>query len=272
MQPPHQAETTALKQIVTADLQHGGSLSRRLVGYEERPAQIEMAGLVTEAITGRSHAILEAATGTGKGHAYLIPIVRSGKVALVSTANKTLQEQLFYKDIPFVQQHVQPFEAALVKDIGNYVCLDSMKEEQQLEMQVYVQDESFMRLVKLTADPTAAFSGDFETLEFQLAGDIRGKVCGDSDRCAWAKCQYFAQCYIRQMRQRAAQAQVIVVNHTLLLLDAAAGGAILPPHDLVVLDEAHHLEEEATRAFTSTVKPSQIFTWLSIKTIRAHTR
>src|SRR5712692_3712304 len=166
MQPPYQAETTALKQIVTADLQRGGSLSKRLVGYEERPAQIEMAQLVTEAITQHRHAILEAATGTGKGHAYLIPIVRSGKVALVSTANKTLQEQLFYKDIPFVQQHVQPFEAALVKGVGNYVCLDRLEEEQQ-GLQFYTQDETFTRLVELTTDPGAAFNGDFETLDFQ---------------------------------------------------------------------------------------------------------
>jgi len=101
-------------------------LSQRLPGYQERPAQIEMATRVAEALSQGKHAILEAPTGVGKSLAYLVPIVCSCKVVIVSTANKALQEQLFYKDIPFIQRHLQPFEAALVKGIGNYVCLDRL--------------------------------------------------------------------------------------------------------------------------------------------------
>src|SRR5260370_28402558 len=121
---------------VERDLGEGGVLSQALPGYEERAAQIEMARRVAAALDNSEHAVIEAGTGTGKSLAYLLPIVRSGKVALISTANKALQEQLFYKDIPFVQQHIQPFEAALVKGMGNYLCLDLLDEEHAFQQAV----------------------------------------------------------------------------------------------------------------------------------------
>ncbi len=112
-----------------SDLRQGGVLSWRLPGYRERPAQIEMVALVAEALSQGKHAILEAPTGVGKSLGYLVPLIRSDKVAIISTANKALQEQLFYKDIPFIQEHLRPFEAALVKGIANYMCLDRLAAE-----------------------------------------------------------------------------------------------------------------------------------------------
>src|SRR5262249_27354054 len=118
-EPEAQAVNAAtLGETVAADLGAGGVLSRSLPGYEERPAQIQMARAVAAALAGGEHLLVEASTGTGKSLAYLLPIIRSGKVALISTANKNLQEQLYYKDIPFVQRHVHPFKAALVKGMG----------------------------------------------------------------------------------------------------------------------------------------------------------
>jgi len=200
--------------------------------------------------------------------AYLVSIVRSGKVAIISTANKALQEQLFYKDIPFVQKHVKPFEAALVKGMGNYVCLDRLNEE-HTGFQFYAKNREFMRLLQITEEDTT-FSGDFETLEFPLPGDIRARVSADSDQCAWSKCNFYADCYVRKMRIRAEHAQIIVVNHTLLLLDAAMEGNLLPDHDVIVIDEAHHLEEEATRAFTITITPNQVATLLAQRMLKEH--
>ncbi len=175
-----------------------------------------------------------------KSLACLLPLVRSGKVALLSTANKALQEQLFYKDIPFIQHHIQPCEAALVKGIGNYVCLDRLEAE-RAEGSLDTQRWEWRRLIGVIDDLAHAFGGDFETLGFQLPGDLRSRVCGDSDQCAWSKCPSFRACYVRQMREHAQRAQVSVVNHTLLLLDAVAEGAILPNREVIVLDEAHHL-------------------------------
>ncbi|HLG60572.1 MAG TPA: helicase C-terminal domain-containing protein [Ktedonosporobacter sp.] len=258
-----------LQAIVSTDLRQGGVLSHSLPGYEERPAQIEMAMLVARSITHAVPAIVEAGTGTGKSLAYLLPVVRSGKVAIVSTANKALQEQLFYKDIPFVQQHIKHFEAALVKGVNNYLCIDRMESE-RVGMQHYTRNREFKRLLDIVNDPDADFSGDFETLGFQLPSDIRGRVATDSDQCAWNKCSYFMDCYVRQMRERAEVAQVIVVNHTLLLLDAAIGGFLLPDRDVIILDEAHHLEEEATRSFTITISPAQIQTLLAQRMLKDH--
>jgi len=260
-----------LQSIVSSDLCQGGILSQRLPGYEERPAQVEMAMLVARALNENVPALLEASTGTGKSLAYLVPAVRSGKVTIISTANKALQEQLFYKDIPFVQQHIKHFEAALVKGVGNYVCLDRMESE-RTGMQFYAKNADFKRLVDITNDLDANFTGDFETLGFQLSSDIRSKVATDNDQCAWSKCNYFSGCYVRQMRENAALAQVIVVNHTLLLLDAAIGGFLLPERDVVILDEAHHLEEEATRSFTITIGPTQIQALLNQRVLRNHSQ
>lgn len=260
-----------LQATVTDDLRNGGILSRKLPQYEERPAQIEMAALVSRSLIQGVPSIIEAGTGTGKSLAYLVPAVRSGKVAIVSTANKALQEQLFYKDIPFVQQHIKDFEAALVKGVGNYVCLDRLESE-RVGMQFYAKNADFKRLVDVTNDSDAEFTGDFETLGFQLPSDIRAKVATDSDQCAWSKCGFFADCYVREMRERAERAQVIVVNHTLLLLDAAMGGFLLPERDVIILDEAHHLEEEATRSFTITIGPAQVQTLLAQKLLRNHSQ
>ena len=263
--------TSRLQRIVTDDLCQGGVLSDSLPGYEERTAQVEMATLVSQAINQRVPAIIEAATGTGKSLAYLVPVVRSGQVAIVSTANKALQEQLYYKDIPFVQKHIKHFEAALVKGVNNYICLDRVDKE-RVGMQAFAKNRDFQRLYDFMNEPETGidFTGDFETLDFHLPSDIRSRVATDSDQCAWKKCDFFEDCYVHQMRERAASAQVIVVNHTLLLLDAAMGGFLLPERDVIILDEAHHLEEEATRSFTITIHPHQIQTLLAQRMLKDH--
>ncbi len=263
--------TSRLQRIVTDDLCQGGVLSRSLPGYEERPAQVEMATLVSHAINQHEPAIIEASTGTGKSLAYLVPVVRSGQVAIVSTANKALQEQLYYKDIPFVQKHIKYFEAALVKGVSNYICLDRVENE-RIGMQAFAKNRDFKRLYDFINEPETGinFSGDFETLGFQLPNDIRSRIATDNDQCAWKKCAFYEDCYVHQMRDRAASAQVIVVNHTLLLLDAAMGGFLLPERDVIILDEAHHLEEEATRSFTVTIHPNRIQTLLAQHMLKTH--
>jgi Rad3-related DNA helicase/serine/threonine protein kinase len=269
--PQQDAYDRRVQTLTTTDLCQGGVLSRSLPGYEERPAQVEMASLVSQAITQHVPAVVEAATGTGKSLAYLVPVVRSGQVAIISTANKALQEQLFYKDIPFVQKYIKPFGAALVKGMGNYICIDRVETE-RTGIQFYTKNREFQRLVEVINDPDSTFSGDIETLGFHLPTDIRTKVATDSDQCAWSKCGYFGDCYVRQMRENAQQAQVIVVNHTLLLLDAAMGGFLLPERDVIILDEAHHLEEEATRSFTVTINPAQIQTLLAQRMLKDHSQ
>src|SRR5262249_17596080 len=175
-------EDSTLRATVAADLGAGGIVAQALPGYEERPAQIQMARDVADVLESGEHAIIEASTGTGKGIAYLIPIVRSGKVSLISTANKALQEQLFYKDIPFVQNFVQPFQAALVKGMGNYLCLDRFEEE--LPFQRLAPHPAFA-YVEEQLNNTTEWDGDFELLPRTVPGDLRGRIAADSDQCAW---------------------------------------------------------------------------------------
>lgn len=254
----------SLAERVEADLRQGGALSHSLPDYDEREAQIIMARNVANALERGEHLVVEAGTGTGKSLAYLLPIVRSGKVGLLSTANKALQEQLFYKDIPFTQRHVQNFDAALVKGMGNYLCLDRYGDE--LAFQSLAQSRGFATLEHMTDDEN--WDGDLDLLPNSLSGEVRARVAADSDQCAWRACPWFNDCYVKRMRDRAREAQVIVVNHTLLLLDTAMGGFLLPERDVVVIDEAHHLEEEATRAFTVSVTPGRVTSLLALRKLR----
>jgi len=251
-------------------LRQGRLLAQHLPGYQERPAQLAMAELVEEALLQKQHAIVEAPTGTGKGLSYLIPLVYSGKTAIISTATKALQEQLCHKDIPVVQQYLQPFAVALVKGFGNYLCLDRLQETRTTQLSS-MQRQVLDQLIALCDDPAGSFQGDLDTLDFSLPDELRSRINGDRDECAWSKCEFFAHCYLRQVREQAERAQVIVVNHTLLLLDALAEGAILPERDVIIVDEAHHLEDEATRVATTTVKASQITAVLALKAVQAHT-
>jgi Rad3-related DNA helicase len=159
---------------------------------------------------------------------------------------------------------VQPFEAALVKGMGNYLCLDRFNEE--LSFQALVQTSGIAALQRMTDDED--WTGDLDLVPGSLSADVRAKVAADRDQCAWNACPFFNQCYVKRMRDRARDARVIVVNHTLLLLDAAMGGFLLPERDVVVIDEAHHLEEEATRAFTVSVTPGRITSLLNQRRLR----
>ncbi|HEY1353227.1 MAG TPA: protein kinase, partial [Ktedonobacteraceae bacterium] len=202
--------------------------------------------------------------------AYLIPVVRSGKIAIVSTANKALQEQLFFKDIPFVQKYIRRFDAALVKGMGNYLCLDRMEQE-RVGMQHFARNPDFQRLLERVESSDERFTGDIEALGFTLPADLRPRVNADRDQCSWSKCSYFSDCFVRKMKVRASQASVIVVNHTLLLLDAFMEGSLLPERDVIVIDEAHHLEDEATRAFTTTISQGRVTTLLAQHLLKDHT-
>lgn len=198
--------------------------------------------------------------------AYLLPVVRSDKTVMVATANKALQEQLYHKDIPFIIQHVKPVKAALVKGMSNYLCLARFADERSA--QGPIRDQALTRLGHLTERQD--FDGDLDVLQFNLPPYLRGKVAADSDDCAWRACPYFEDCYVHKMRDSAQSAQIVVINHTLLLLDVLMDGWLLPDRDAIILDEAHHLEDEATRAFTKTVNPRRVETLLAQKRLKQH--
>lgn len=244
------------------DLQNGGALSIGMEGYQERNAQIIMARTIAECIDRGESAVIEAATGTGKSLGYLIPVVRSGRTTVIATSNKALQNQIFKKDIPVVQKKIERFEAALLKGMGNFLCLDKLEKFRQGWPELITPE--FDALV----EDLIRRGGDFEKLTVQVEPELKTKIDGDPEECTHRKCPHVKDCFYYKMRKEADSASVIVTNHTMLLLDAQSGGKILPDYQVLVIDEAHNLEEEAQKCFSTKVTPGRISTLINRKTVK----
>jgi ATP-dependent DNA helicase DinG len=231
----------------------GGMLEKCHPGFEFRRAQLEMAEMVDEAFAKHQHALIEAGTGTGKTLAYLIPAIRSGRRVVVSTATKSLQEQLFQKDIPFLRKHFAPeLKVALMKGRNNFVCREKvhlMANQPVLrgmdEVDWFAQIKDWEKLTE---------TGDRAELNF-LPDDAElwNRIDARKETCTGQKCPEFSRCFLTLMRQRAQEADVIIVNHHLFFADLALRqddfGSILPEYAAVVFDEAHEIEDVASDYF-----------------------
>lgn len=225
--------------------------------YEYRPGQVQMAQAVMRAFEERHHLIVEAGTGTGKTLAYLVPAVAAalggnGRV-IISTGTKNLQEQLMEKDIPFLQS-VSPkkFSAAYMKGRSNYLCLQRFHRSGDTPVLNGLDEMDYFEEVTHWAKGTetgdrAELSNLPESLSFWRHIDAR------SETCVGQKCPDFDPCFITRMRDRATQADIVVVNHHLFFADLAlrdsAYGRVLPDYTAVILDEAHLIEDIASEYF-----------------------
>jgi ATP-dependent DNA helicase DinG len=231
----------------------GGLLEKRHAGYEFRNSQLEMAKVVDRAFEKHQHAVIEAGTGTGKTLAYLIPAIRSGRRVVISTATKSLQEQLFEKDVPFLQRHFAPnLKAALMKGRANFLCRQKVHlMEGQPGLKGLDEIDWFSQIrdwEKLTE------TGDRSELTFLPDGaEMWNRIDARSDLCTGQKCAEFQRCFITAMHQRAQEADLIIVNHHLFFADLAIRhddfGSILPDYSAVVFDEAHEIEDVASDYF-----------------------
>ena len=232
----------------------GGLLEKAMPrGYEHRRGQLEMAEIVREAFEKHQHAIVEAGTGTGKTLAYLVPALMSGRRVVISTATKSLQEQLYQKDIPFLQKHFAPeLKVAVMKGRANFLCkqkLHAMADQPLIrgleEMDAYRQIRDWAQVTE---------TGDRAELNF-LADDseLWSRLDARRDTCTGQKCPEFQQCFLTTMHQRAREADLIIVNHHLFFADLALKqddfGNILPEYSAVVFDEAHEIEDVASDYF-----------------------
>ncbi|MBW7883041.1 MAG: ATP-dependent DNA helicase [Caldilineaceae bacterium] len=283
-EPPPDAEGVAseemrMRELAESDLSQllgpEGALARELYGYEMRPSQLAMAEAVKRAILAQSHALIEAPTGTGKSIAYLLPAILSGRTVVVSTANKSLQSQLFQKDIPFLRKVLgKPIPAVVVKGRSNFVC--NLKWEKELAEQKYIslydREDEQVKYMRGWLDETE--SGDVDELPFLLSGDLRPRVVSFPDDCLHGDCRYYDDaCWVNRMRAEAAQAQVIITNHHLLLnaLELGyAGERILPPASIYIVDEAHHLEQIATAVFEVAVSDYTVEQLLARNVFKEH--
>jgi len=229
-----------------------GWLARHHPAYEYRRGQLEMAEAVEAALENRQHLIVEAGTGTGKTLAYLVPIIRSGQRVVVSTGTKNLQEQIFFKDIPFLKKLFPEIRATLMKGRQNYLCRQKLYdiEKQPVlsgmeEVDLYVQIREWEKHTE---------SGDRAELEnLPDTSELWPRIDARSEACTGQKCKEFDRCYITLMRQRAAESDILIVNHHLFFADLALRqseyAGLLPDYAALIFDEAHEMEDVATQYF-----------------------
>src|ERR1700689_1369126 len=222
-------------------------------GYEHRRSQLEMAEILEKAFQKRQHAIVEAGTGTGKTLAYLIPAIRSGRRVVISTATKSLQEQLFNKDVPFLQKHFAPnLKAALMKGRNNFLCRTKVNQMEGQAVLKGIDEIDWFSQIRDWSKLTE--TGDRSELTF-LPDDAElwHRIDARSDLCTGQKCSDFNRCFITAMHQREQEADLIIVNHHLFFADLAIRqddfGSILREYSAGVLDEAHEIEDVASDYF-----------------------
>jgi ATP-dependent DNA helicase DinG len=239
----------------------GGLLSRTHPAYEFRRGQLQMAQAVEQALEERRHLIVEAGTGTGKTLAYLLPVIRSGKRVLISTGTKNLQEQLFYKDVPFLEQALFPngdskLRVCYMKGRSNYLCRKKLYD--LTDQPVLSGLEEIEQYRAIAAWEKTTHTGDrAELAGLPEASALWPKLDARADTCLGQKCSAWDKCFITEMHRRAMESDIIIVNHHLFFADLAIKQAseyapdagILPEVGAVIFDEAHELEDVAGSYF-----------------------
>ncbi len=248
---------------VVAAFAAGGPIAAALPGFEPRPGQMQMAEAVAAAFAEGGVLLSEAGTGTGKTLAYLVPAVLSRQRVLVSTGTKNLQEQIFYKDLPVLREALGiPFSAAYMKGRGNYLCLHRFAARRdgadagfaQIDAGFRRSPDERMHIRVIDEWRRETETGDRAEIE-DLPEDLPmwKEISASTENCIGAECPQHHECFITKMRQRAAESDIVIVNHHLLCADAAvrqsAYGEVIPSCSYAVVDEAHQLEDVATQYF-----------------------
>ncbi|MGE0451033.1 MAG: ATP-dependent DNA helicase [Vicinamibacterales bacterium] len=248
---PQVPAVSGLAGLTAAAFEPSGALARALPDFEPRAGQAEMAGRVAHVFERGGVLLAEAGTGTGKTLAYLVPAILSRQRVLVSTGTKNLQEQIYLKDIPTLQQALSvPFTVCCMKGRANYLCLHRL--EQVSEGSGDASREIFLPMVQAWATRTE--SGDRAELE-DLPEDLPfwNEVSATAETCLGTECPRYEDCFVTRMRRQAAASDVVIVNHHLLCADASVRrstfGEVIPACSHAVVDEAHQLEDVATQYF-----------------------
>ena len=239
-----------------------GALSRTHPNYEFRSGQLDMAQAVEAALKEKRHLIVEAGTGTGKTLAYLVPALLSGKRVVVSTGTKNLQEQLFFKDIPFLEQFFpEGIRACYMKGRANYVCRQKLYDAEREPVLTGLEEVADYQIIRSWEATTE--TGDRSSIPDLPEGSTAwAKMDARRERCTGQKCPQFERCFLTLMHQRAQESDLIIVNHALFFADLAVKeedfGGIIPEYSAVIFDEAHEIEEAASQYFGLTVSSHQV--------------
>ena len=229
-----------------------GALAARLDGFEPRPGQLALARAVADIFTTGGVLLAEAGTGTGKTLAYLVPAALSGARVLVSTGTRNLQDQVFYKDIPALTRALDaPVRAAYMKGRTNYLCLHRYDRLRETITPSHADWHWLTRIEEWLPHTITGDRAEIEDLPDALP--LWQDVTANHEQCLGRDCPRYTECFVTRMRERAADAQIVVVNHHLLCADAAVRdgefGEVIPACDYLVVDEAHQLEDVATQYF-----------------------
>lgn len=241
-----------------------GALSKSILGFQSRQAQLDMVEAVAMAIDNSTQLVVEAGTGTGKTFAYLVPILLSSKKAIISTGSKNLQEQLFHRDLPLMSDALGFLgKVALLKGRSNYLCLERLN-QQLIESHHAQADPALLtQLVKVRTWSSETKNGDLGDCD-AIAEDspVIQVITSNNDNCLGKECPSYQECFVFKARKKAMEADIVVVNHHLFFADIAlkeTGFAeLIPEAEVFVFDEAHQLADIASQYFGQTLSSRQL--------------
>ena len=253
--PPPEQPLEGLEPQVGEALADGGALARAMPAFEPRPGQRRMAAAAAQVLETGGVLLAEAGTGTGKTLAYLVPAILSGQRVLISTGTRNLQDQIYYKDLPALGDALGvEVRATYMKGRGNYLCrhrFDAARSESEAAL-LPGPDRAYLdQLAEWAAQTETGDRAEVEDLPDDLP--LWHDIAATSENCIGSDCPAHQECFVTTMRQRAAESDIVIVNHHLLCADAAvrqsAYGEVIPACEVAVIDEAHQLEDVATQYF-----------------------
>lgn len=250
---PAVPRTRGLTERVAEVFAPEGPLAGAFDGFEPRPGQSQLARAVADTFSATGILAAEAGTGTGKTLAYLVPAVLAGRRVLISTGTRNLQDQIFYKDIPALSAALgHEIRAAYMKGRTNYLCLH--RHDRLVEAEAGLPPAERAWLTRVTEWASETETGDRAEIE-DMPDDLPfwSELTATSEQCLGRECPRVSDCHVFRMRERAAESEVVIVNHHLLCADASVRqgqqGGVIPDCDLAVIDEAHQLEDVVTQYF-----------------------
>ena len=243
------AKTLSARQFFS----RSGMLSRWHPNFEFRKGQLEMAEAVESALAEKRHLMVDAGTGTGKTLAYLVPAILSGRRVVVSTGTKNLQEQLYFKDVPFLQQHFDhPLRVCYMKGRSNYACRQKIYDAEKEPVLAGLEEVADFQIIRDWEKTTETGDrAEIKTLPEHSSAWL--KIDARRELCTGQRCEQFERCFVTKMHQRAHESDVVIVNHHLFFADLAVKdkdfGGVIPDYAAVVFDEAHEIEDVAGQYF-----------------------
>jgi ATP-dependent DNA helicase DinG len=241
---------------------NGGALSQEIAGFSERTQQLEMALAIQEAIENNDQLVAEAGTGTGKTFAYLVPALLSGGKVIISTGTKTLQDQLYSRDLPNIRDALKvPVTVAMLKGRSNYICHYHLERAGQEGRFASREDANYLQLIKtFTEHSKTGDKGELNAVPENST--VWPSVTSTRDNCLGGDCNFYKECFVMEARKKALEADVVVVNHHLFFADVMLRdegiSELLPTANTVIFDEAHQLPDVAGLFFGEDISTGQL--------------